>query len=188
MSHASGGRAPSRIAAAPSRWAALASLGVLLSLSACAGLLSSAPQGVPAGREGWLRYTVGDLRFDAPEAWNRSGEERRLRLERPDASARLEVSTPEKPFASEAACMADAERVMKRGEAMQRARRHATRFAGLPALSLEGDQGGWHVWAWAACQGGAQYQVFLTARAPAPPDLVEVYRGLLAGARVGGET
>lgn len=162
-------------------------VGVVLGLAGCAGVLSSAPAGAPSGREGWLRYTVGQLRFEAPEAWQRSGNERRLRLDRADGSARLEVSTPERAFAGEAACLADAAEVMKRGEGMQRVRSHATKFAGLRGLGLEGDQNGWHVWAWAACDGGVQYQVFLTARTPAPPDVVEVYRALASGARVGGE-
>ncbi len=162
-------------------------LALALSLSACAGLRGEAPAGVPSGREGWLLYTVGALRFEAPEAWSGSGEARRLRLDRSDGTARLEVSTAEAPFANEAACMADAELVMKRGESMQRVRSHPTRFAGRRALSLEGDQSGWHVWAWAACDGGVQYQVFLTARTPAPPDVVEAYRALIGGARIGGE-
>jgi hypothetical protein len=165
-------------------------LALFLSLSACAGLrgaFSSAPHGVPSGREGWLRYSVGQLRLEAPEGWTRSGEARHLRLDRPGGGARLEVSTPEAAFETLTACMADAERVMKRGEGMERARSHPTRFAGLRALSLEGDQSGWHVWAWAACDGGVQYQVFLTAQTPAPAEVVEVYRSLVSGARVGGE-
>lgn len=156
----------------------------------CAGLreaLSSAPEGVPAGREGWLRYTVGQLRFEAPAEWARSGTERRLRLDRSDGTARLEVSTPAAPFASEAACLADAAQLMKRGEGMQRVRSHPTKLAGKRAIALEGDQGGWHVWAWAACDGGVQYQVFLTARTPAPAEVVEVNRALVSGARIGGE-
>jgi hypothetical protein len=165
-------------------------LALILSLFACAGVrgvFSSAPEGVPSGREGWLRYSVGQLRLEAPEGWARSGEARHLRLDRPGGGARLEVSTPEAAFDNVAACMADAERVMKRGEGMERVRSHPTRFAGLRALSLEGDQSGWHVWAWAGCDGGVQYQVFLTAQTPAPADVVEVYRALVGGARVGGE-
>lgn len=164
-----------------------AAVALALALAGCAGLLSHTPEGVPSGREGWLRYTVGQLRFEAPAAWQRSGSERRLRLERADGAAWLEVSTPEARFASEAACLAGAGELMKRGEGMQRARSHPTRFAGLQGLFLEGDQSGWHVWAWAACDGGVQYQVFLTARTPATPDVVEVYRALASGARVGGE-
>jgi hypothetical protein len=165
-------------------------LAAALSATGCAGMreaISPAPEGVPSGREGWLRYQVGQLRFEAPEAWERSGSERRLRLDRPDGTARLEVSTPEAAFADEAACLADAGALMKRGAGLQRVRSHPTKFAGLRALSLEGDENGWHVWAWAACDGGVQYQLFLTARTPAPPDAVEAYRALLATARAGGE-
>jgi hypothetical protein len=157
-----------------------------LALPGCAGLLTSAPAGVPSGREGWLLYTVGQLQFEAPGAWERSGGANRLRLDRPGGGARLEVSRPETPFAGEAGCMADAEAVMKRAGGMQRVRGHATRLAGLRALSLEGDLDGWHVWAWAACDGGVQYQVFLTARSPAPQEVIEAYRALAGGARVGG--
>jgi hypothetical protein len=102
-------------------------------------------------------------------------------------AARLEVSTPEAPFPDEKSCLADAEGVMRRGESMQRVRRHPSRFAGASALTLEGDSGGWHVWAWAACDGGVQYQVFLTARSPAPLEVVETYRALTRSARIGGE-
>lgn len=161
-------------------------LALALALAGCAGLQRT-PEGVPSGREGWLRYTVGTLQFEAPQGWSRSGDTRRLRLDRPDGTARLEVSTPEVAFADARECMADADRLMKRGQGMQRARSHPTRFAGLRALSLEGDQNGWHVWAWAACDGGVQYQVFLTARSPAPTDVVEAYRALVATARAGGE-
>ncbi|HYD53352.1 MAG TPA: hypothetical protein VEA99_12015, partial [Gemmatimonadaceae bacterium] len=124
--------------------------------------------------------------FEAPESWAPSGEARRLRLER-EEGARLEVSSPEATFASEAACMEDAAALMKRGEGLQRARSHPTKFGGRRALSLEGEQGGWHVWAWAACDGGVQYRVFLTARTPAPPEVIEAVRALVGGARIGGE-
>jgi hypothetical protein len=160
-----------------------------LALLACAGVresLAPPPEGAPTGRDGWLRFTVGQLRFDAPAGWARSGGPRHLKLERPDGLARLEVSTPDAAFADTAACMADAEAMMKHGDAMQRVRRHPTRFAGLRALGLEGDQNGWQVWAWAACDGGVEYQVFLTARTPAPSEVVDVFRALTQSARVGG--
>jgi len=32
-----------------------------------------------------------------------------------------------------------------------------------------------------------QYQLFLTARSPAPPEVTEVYRTLTASARIGGQ-
>ena len=70
---------------------------------------------------------------------------------------------------------------------MQRVRRHATTFGGARAQTLEGDSGGWHVWAWAACDGGSQYRIFLTARTPAPAQVVEAYRALTASARIGGQ-
>jgi hypothetical protein len=153
----------------------------------CAGL-SPPPQGVPSGKEGWLRYDVAGLRLEAPAGWAPSGDARRLRLEREDGGARLEVSSPEETFAGEAACLEDAAALMKRGdEGLERTRSHPTKFAGRRALSLEGDRSGWHVWAWAACDGGVQYRVFLTARTPATPDVVETIRALVSGARIGGE-
>jgi hypothetical protein len=164
-------------------------LAAALALS-CAGVreaLTPAPQGQPSGRDGWLLYTLGALRFEAPAGWAASGGPRHLKLEGLSGGARLEVSTPEAVFASPAACLADAEAVMKRGEAMQRVRRHATTFGGARGLFLEGDSAGWHVWAWAACEGGTQYQVFLTARSPAPPEVVDAYRSLTASARLGGD-
>jgi hypothetical protein len=161
-----------------------------LVLAGCAGAreaFSSPPPSQPSGREGWVIYALMALRFEAPAGWDPSGSSRHLKLEAPGGGARLEVSTPGAPFASEAACMADAEKVMKRGESMQRVRHHLTTFGGARSLFFEGDSAGWHVWAWAACDGGVQYQVFLTARSPAPPEVVEAYRSLTASARIGGE-
>jgi hypothetical protein len=169
---------------------AAATLVAAAALTACAGVresLAGPPEGAPSGREGWLRYAVGQLRFEAPADWQRSGTPRHLTLQRPDGSARLEVSTPETPFAGEKDCLADAAEALKRGGGMERVRQHPTRFGGVRALLLEGDQNGWHVWAWAACDGGTQYQVFLTGRSPAAPDVVDAYRALTGGARVGGQ-
>jgi hypothetical protein len=165
----------------------VAALASLLTLSACGGLHGPPPQGAPSGRDGWVIYTVGTLRLEAPAAWTPSGSANHLKLEMPGQAARLEVSIPEAPFHDEQACLAGAEGLMKRGEAMQRVRRHPTRFGGARALTLEGDSGGWHVWAWAACDGGVQYQVFLTARSPAPAEVVEAYQVLTRSARIGGE-
>jgi hypothetical protein len=163
-------------------------LAALALLGGCATLRGEhPPQGTPSGRAGFLVYPVGALRFEAPGAWRPTGNPRHLELEAPDGGARLEVSTPEAPFADEKACLAAAEAVMRRAESLERARRHATRFASVPALTVEGDQGGWHVWAWAACDGGVQYQVFFTARSPATADALEAYRTLVQTARMGGE-
>ena len=165
-------------------------LAAVAALSGCAGLrqaLEPAPQGAPSGRPGWLVYTVGALRFEAPEAWRASGSARHLQLEAPDGGARLEVSIPDQPYPSAKACLADAEVVLRRGQGMERVRRHPTTFGGAQGQLLEGDSGGWHVWAWAACDGGSQYRVFLTARTPAPPEVLEAYRALTASARIGGQ-
>jgi hypothetical protein len=163
----------------------------LVALSGCASIRNAVgppPRGAPSGRPGWLVYPVGALRFEAPESWRPSGTPRHLELESPDGAARVEVSMAEAPYADEKACLAAAENVMKRGaEGLERVRRHATRFANVSAITAEGDQGGWHVWAYAACDGGTQYQVFFTARSPAGPAVLEAYQTLVKTARVGGE-
>jgi hypothetical protein len=159
-------------------------------LAGCAGLkeaLSGPPQGKPAGREGWVIYTVGGLRFEAPATWAPTGNPRHVKLEAPDAIARLEVSTPEASFADQKACLAAAEDELAKPSQLERARRQPTTFAGARGLTLEGDAGGWHVWAWAVCDGGTQYQIFFTAQTPAPPPIIEAYRTLASSAKIGGE-
>lgn len=170
--------------------AALAASLLATALSGCAGLkraLEPAPQGKPAAREGWLVYTVGALRFEAPARWAPTGHARHVKLESPDANARLEVSTPEASYPDQKACLAAAEEVLGKASNLERVRRHATTFAGARAQTIEGDAGGWHVWAWAACDGGTQYQVFFTAQTPAPAPVIEAYRTLTSTARIGGE-
>lgn len=163
-----------------------AALAIAALLSACGGLRPV--QGRPSGREGWLGYAVGDLRFQAPAPWRASGAERRLSLEAPDGRARLEVSVLESRFPDERSCLAAAEQKLAAQQAgMERARRHPSRLGGRPAQILEADQGGWHVWAVAACDGGVQYRVFLTAASPAGPDAIEAWRTLLQSSRIGGE-
>jgi hypothetical protein len=162
-------------------------LAAALAMAACAGA-GRPVQGRPSGREGWSAYTFRDLRFEAPAAWQASGDDRRITLEAPGGGARLELSVSEARFPDERSCLAAAEgRLAERQPSLERARRHPTRFAGRSAQALEGDQGGWHVWAIAACDGGAQYRVFFTAATPASPEALEVWRALLQSARMGGE-
>jgi hypothetical protein len=169
----------------------LAVVAALVVATGCATLrdaFAPAPVGKPLGREGWLVYTLGAMRFEAPASWRATGGERRLKLEAPDGRARLEISYPETPFADERACLSSAEEKLRdQAGQLERARRHPTRFAGVSAQTLEADQGGWHVWAYAACDGGVQYRVFFTAATPAAAEHVEAQRALVASARIGGE-
>lgn len=154
----------------------------------CASLFAPAPAGKPSGRDGWLVYGLGSLRFEAPAGWSASGGERRIALEAPDGRARLEISYPETPFADERACLGAAEEKLRaQATQLERARRHPTRFGGVAAQTLEADQGGWHVWAYAACDGGVQYRIFFTAATPAAAEHVEAQRTLVSSARIGGE-
>ena len=155
-------------------------------VAACAAPKSLA--GVPGGRPGWVLYRVGELWFRAPVSWHVTGDIRRATAEEPDARSRLEVSIPDQPYADERACLAAAnERLGSAAAGLERARRHPSRLAGRPALTLEGDQGGWHVWAIAACDGGKQYRVFFTAATPASYDAMDVWQQLVQDARIGGE-
>jgi hypothetical protein len=175
-SERAGGRRP-RLAGAAAALAALV---------ACSAL--APPRGTPSGRPGWLVYALGGLGVEAPAAWAASGDARRLTLQAPDGRAWLEVTVPEMAYADERACLAAAEeRVAGGATSLERARRHPTRLAGRPAQALEGDRGAWHVWALAACDGGAQYRIFFTAATPASQEALEVWRTLLQGARIGGQ-
>jgi hypothetical protein len=164
-------------------------LAALLALGAgCASLFAPAPVGKPSGREGWLVYGVGSLRFEAPASWSASGGERRIKLEAPDGRAHVEISYPETPFPDARACLAAAEeKLSAQATQLERARRHPTRFGGVAAQTLEADQGGWHVWAYAACDGGVQYRIFFTAATPAAAEHVEAQRALVSSARIGGQ-
>lgn len=170
---------------------ALALLGLLWLGSGCAALrdaFAPAPVGRPSGRVGWLAYELGDLSFEAPADWRASGGERRMKLAAADGRAQVEISYPATPYPDERACLAAAEeKLREQAGRLERARRHPTRLGGAPAHALEGDQGGWHVWAYAACEGGVQYRVFFTAASPASPEHVEAQRTLVSSARIGGE-
>jgi hypothetical protein len=84
------------------------------------------------------------------------------------------------------ACLDGAEEALVRGSAsLTGVRRHATTFAGRKAVAQEADQGGWHGWAWATCDRGEQYRVFLSGRAPLSREILAVQRRLVDTARVG---
>lgn len=160
----------------------------VVALSGCAHLLAPAPVGTPSGREGWLVYRLRELRFEAPAAWRASGGERSMTFEAPDGRARLELSYRDADLGGEKACLASAEEKLRGQEgSLQRARRHPTRFGGRPAQTLEADERGWHVWAFAACDGGVQYRVFFTAATPATVEELDAWKTLVASARIGGE-
>ena len=171
---------------APRRAVLLAGAGLLGALAACAAPKSLA--GIPSGRPGWLLYHVGDLWFRAPRDWHVSGDVRYAAVQEPDARSKLEVSVPEQPYGDERACLAAAEdRLGRAGAQLKRARRHPTRLAGRPALEIEGDGDGWHVWAIAACDGGVQYQIFFTTATPASTFAMDVWQQFVVDARIGGE-
>jgi hypothetical protein len=164
-----------------------APLAAALLAAGCAGG-STAPRGTPSSRGGWLVYGLRDLRLEAPASWTAEGDPRRLTLVAAGGRARLEVIVPEAAYPDERACLAAADdRMATAAGSLDRARRHPTKLSGRPAHSLEADRGGWHVWALAACDGGVQYRIFFTAESPAPPEVVDVWRSLLQGARIGGE-
>jgi len=162
-----------------------------LAASGCATIrdaFAPAPVGKPAGRAGWLAYPLRELTVEVPAGWTASGGERRMTLAAPGGNASLEVSYPEQDYADEKACLAAAdEKLAQQQGALDRARRHPTRIAGRSGHALEGDQGGWHVWAWAVCDGGVQYRLFFTAATPASAEAIEVSRALVSSARIGGE-
>lgn len=156
-------------------------LGVAVALTSCA---RSRPATRPAESPGRLVYSVGGLSFEAPAAWPAEGDARSVKLSAPDGAAVLEASAAPSAVA-EAACLADAERSLRRGaEGLSRVQRHASTFAGRKAVAQEGDAGGWHGWAWATCAGGSQYRLFYAARSPLDRERLDVQRRIVDTARI----
>ena len=156
-----------------------------LALQACAGV--QRPVARPAGDEGMVVYQVGRLTFEAPRAWEASGGGAAVRAESMDGRAFLDVRSPERRFAGERECLAQADESLAQGAAeLANVRRHATSLAGRPALAQEADRGGWHGWAYAVCDGGTQYRLFFTGVSPVSGEALAVLRALLASAWIGG--
>lgn len=154
---------------------ALAAVASVLLLGAC-GLVSR-PQSQPSGRQGTLVYTVGRLSFEAPAAWDASGDARRVLLVGPGTEGRLDAREVDRRFADDEQCLADAEAALQRGGAkLTGVRRHPSTLGGRKALFQEADQERWHGWAWAVCDRGEQYRVFLTAPAPVGDPTIRVMR------------
>jgi len=148
----------------------------------CGGLA-----GVPASRAGWLTYRAGALAVDLPERWRAKGDSERISAAAPGGSARVTLERVEQRFASEAACLARAEQALARGaSALERGRRHPTRIGGRPAVMAEGDRGAWHVWAWAACDGGEQYRLSFVGVSPLTAEVFEAQRGAEQSLRFDG--
>ncbi len=166
-----------------------AALAAAVALAGCRTLFQPPPQGKPTGREGWLAYTVGELRVEAPAAWRPSGDAERLELEAPDGTGRLQIRRAEQRYEGEAQCLAAVEdSLAQSAERLSRPRKHPTTVAGRRAFVLEADQGErGHGWAWGVCDGGILYRLFLSGGTPLSRDVLEAYRTLLASARLGGE-
>lgn len=160
-----------------------------LALGACATTLEPAgkPVSRPSGDEGMVVYLVGRLAFTAPAGWAAAGDSSRVRLDAPRGDARLEASLVQRGFADEKECLADAEAVLSRADAsFTNVRRHPTTFAGRRGVAQEADQGPWHGWAWAFCDGPRQYRVWFTGLSPVGRDAMEAQRIMAASARLEG--
>jgi hypothetical protein len=131
-------------------------------------------------------YSVGGLDFEAPSSWRAEGDSRKVKLTSPDGEALVEAKATAVAGPADQ-CLAAAEEALVRGAAsLTGVRRHATTFAGKKAVAQEADQGGWHGWAWATCDRGEQYRLFLSGRGPVSRDTIEARNRLVATARLGG--
>jgi hypothetical protein len=163
-----------------------AAAALAVTLAGCAGVqrAEDAPvQGQSSGQSGLLRYTIGRLVLLAPDSWEARGGARRLKLQHPADKGRLDVQQVERTFADEKACLAAAEESLAKGSAgLANVRRHASALAGRKAIAQEADQGAWHGWAWAVCDGGTQYRLFFAGRSPVAKDVIAALRTLTGSA------
>ncbi|HSM94325.1 MAG TPA: hypothetical protein VLT47_15735 [Anaeromyxobacteraceae bacterium] len=152
---------------------------LLVAAAGCGGL-----RGAPTGRAGWLGYRVGALSVELPEDWGARGDATRIEARSPGGEAVMRAAQRERVFASEGECLAQAGESVGRGAAgAERSRSHPTRLGGRPAFMLEGDQRGWHGWAWAACDGRQQYRLEFMGASPMPPQVAATQRGVESSVR-----
>lgn len=162
----------------------LAAVALLAGLAACARV---GPVSRPSPDGTSRIYSVAALTFEAPSTWSAEGDARSVKLKAPGGDAVVEARASAVPGA-DAGCLEKAGQALERGAgALTSVRRHVSTFAGRKAIAQEGDRAGWHGWAWATCDGGEQYRVFLAGRTPVSGETVELQRRLLASARIGGK-
>ncbi len=161
------------------RSSTLACAALLLLSTGCGGL-----RGLPTGREGWLGYRVGELTLELPDDWGARGDAVRIDAKSRDGQAVLKAARLERPFATEAECLAQADQSIGRSAAgLERSRSHPTRLGGRAAFVMEGDRRGWHGWAWAACDGPRQYRVEFMGVSPMDAATAAAQRGVEGSVR-----
>ena len=162
-------------------------VGTLLTAGACALVheraMEQTPSSRPAVDEGMLLYTVGRLSFEAPAGWEAHGDGRHVALVSPRGDVHIEVQAGDTAFPDDKACLERAEASLERGASrLLNVQRHPTTLAGRKAVVQEADDGSWHGWAWAVCDGGEQYRIFFTGRSPLDEEGVRAARLLPSSA------
>jgi hypothetical protein len=128
---------------------------------------------------------VAALSFEAPADWRAEGGPRNVKLTSPGGEVVVEAKATAVP-GTPAACLAGAGESLEKGSGgLTGVRRHPSTFAGKKAITQEADQGDWHGWAWATCDRGEQYRVFLAGRTPVSRETIDVQRRLVATAKLG---
>jgi hypothetical protein len=134
---------------------------------------------------GATTYAVGRLLFEVPAGWEASGDARRISAAHPEGRGRLDVQVADRAFRDEAECLAEAGRALEKGTAEASGmRRHPTTFAGRPGVTAEGDQGAWHGWAWAICDGATQYRASFFGATPLADDVLAAWSSFTRSARL----
>ncbi len=145
---------------------------------------ATSPVGTP-GPGGATTYAVGRLAFEVPASWQASGDARRISAAHPEGRGRLDVQAAERTYRDEAECLVEADRALEKGTAQSSGmRRHPTTFAGRPGVAAEGDQGAWHGWAWAVCDGPAQYRASFFGATPLADDVLAAWSSFTRSARL----